>query len=75
MTEIFKCRKIGTKCCAPKSIIREALGEKENEETSPENIVHGSIARPLNSTPAHNTITEYPSSISKYNELFTIVLH
>lgn len=32
MTEIFKCRKPGTKCCAPKSLIREALGQK------PENI-------------------------------------
>lgn len=28
MTEIFKCRKAGTKCCAPKSLIKEAaLGQ------------------------------------------------
>jgi len=26
MTELFKCRKHGTQCCAPKSIIREKLG-------------------------------------------------
>lgn len=32
MTEVFKCRKAGTKCCAPKSLIREALGQK------PENV-------------------------------------
>ena len=30
MTEMFKCRKSGTKCCAPKSLIKEALGQKEN---------------------------------------------
>jgi hypothetical protein len=29
MTELFKCRKSGTKCCAPKSLIKEALGQKE----------------------------------------------
>lgn len=26
MTEIFKCKKPGTKCCAPKSLIKEKLG-------------------------------------------------
>ncbi|CAG9855141.1 unnamed protein product [Phyllotreta striolata] len=30
MTEIFKCRKSGTKCCAPKSLIKEALGQKDD---------------------------------------------
>lgn len=30
MTEIFKCTKAGTKCCAPKSMIKEALGQKED---------------------------------------------
>ncbi|XP_060537033.1 protein masquerade isoform X2 [Cylas formicarius] len=29
MTEIFKCRKAGTKCCAPKSLIKEAVGQKD----------------------------------------------
>lgn len=29
MTELFKCRKSGTKCCAPKSLIKEALGQKD----------------------------------------------
>ncbi|XP_018571287.1 serine proteinase stubble isoform X2 [Anoplophora glabripennis] len=27
MTEIFKCRKPGTKCCAPKTLIKETLGQ------------------------------------------------
>lgn len=30
MTEVFKCRKLGTKCCASKSLIREALGQKDD---------------------------------------------
>ncbi|KAL1493118.1 hypothetical protein ABEB36_011241 [Hypothenemus hampei] len=43
MTEIFKCRKAGTKCCAPKSLIKEALGQKEeiplrNTSNSQENV-------------------------------------
>lgn len=31
MTDIFKCRKSGTKCCAQKSAIREAIGHKGDE--------------------------------------------
>nr|CAH7759391.1 unnamed protein product [Callosobruchus chinensis] len=30
MTEIFKCKKAATKCCAPKSMIKEALGQKDD---------------------------------------------
>lgn len=59
MTEIFKCRKVGTKCCAPKSLIREILGEKDNEP-QPENSIHDPIIRPVNTTP-HNIVTENPS--------------
>lgn len=58
MTEIFKCRKVGTKCCAPKSLIREALGQKDSE-SQPENTVNDAVVRPMNTTP-HNPITEYP---------------
>ncbi|KAJ1521436.1 hypothetical protein ONE63_003107 [Megalurothrips usitatus] len=28
MTELFKCRKAGTQCCAPKSVIHETLDQK-----------------------------------------------
>lgn len=28
MTEIFKCKKSGTQCCAPKSVIREVMDQK-----------------------------------------------
>lgn len=29
MTELFKCRKSGTQCCAPKSVIREYQEQKQ----------------------------------------------
>ncbi|XP_026331581.1 protein masquerade isoform X2 [Hyposmocoma kahamanoa] len=35
MTDVFKCKKIGTQCCAPKSKIQEVLGIKERNETYP----------------------------------------
>ncbi|KDR18860.1 Chymotrypsinogen B [Zootermopsis nevadensis] len=42
MTELFRCRKSGTQCCAPKSMIREMLdqrhggnGQARNETVSP----------------------------------------
>lgn len=28
MTDLFKCRKSGTQCCAPKSVIRDHLDKK-----------------------------------------------
>ncbi|XP_031335735.1 protein masquerade-like isoform X1 [Photinus pyralis] len=34
MTEIFKCRKSTMKCCAPKSLIREAMEHKHSEISS-----------------------------------------
>lgn len=35
MTDLFKCKKSGTQCCAPKSVIREHLErKKEKQETS-----------------------------------------
>ncbi|KAF5281334.1 hypothetical protein FQR65_LT02965 [Abscondita terminalis] len=33
MTEVFKCRKPATKCCASKSLIREALGNKDSDSS------------------------------------------
>ncbi|KAF5303769.1 hypothetical protein FQA39_LY09842 [Lamprigera yunnana] len=33
MTDVFKCRKPATKCCAPKSLIREVLGHKEADSS------------------------------------------
>lgn len=38
MTDVFKCRKSGTKCCAPKSLIKEAISGKD-EPTEKESTV------------------------------------
>ncbi|XP_046397194.1 protein masquerade isoform X2 [Ischnura elegans] len=35
MTDVFKCRKSGTQCCAPKSQIRERLGETSGSQQPP----------------------------------------
>ncbi|XP_071451830.1 protein masquerade [Hetaerina americana] len=35
MTDVFKCRKSGTQCCAPKSQIRERLGETTGSQQPP----------------------------------------
>ncbi|XP_060806092.1 protein masquerade [Amyelois transitella] len=35
MTDVFKCKKTGTQCCAPKSKIQEVLGVRERNETYP----------------------------------------
>ncbi|XP_053615319.1 protein masquerade [Plodia interpunctella] len=35
MTDVFKCKKTGTQCCAPKSKIQEALGIKDRNDSYP----------------------------------------
>ncbi|XP_052750926.1 protein masquerade [Galleria mellonella] len=35
MTDVFKCKKAGTQCCAPKSKVQEILGYKERNDTYP----------------------------------------
>ncbi|CAH0384577.1 unnamed protein product [Bemisia tabaci] len=34
MTDVFKCRKTGTQCCAPKSLIRDVLDSKSPQGSS-----------------------------------------
>lgn len=56
MTGLFKCRKSGTKCCAPKSVIREAAGYKEDEPTNTKTestTVETSTASPYTATTMH----------------------
>lgn len=31
MTDVFKCKKAGTQCCAPKSKVLEAMGISRND--------------------------------------------
>lgn len=68
MTEIFKCRKAGTKCCAPKSSIREALGQQDTEP-QPENTIQDPVVSPMNTTP-HSPTTEYPPISNQFNRFF-----
>ncbi|XP_049885596.1 protein masquerade [Pectinophora gossypiella] len=35
MTDVFKCKKAGTQCCAPKSKVHEVLGIKEKNDSYP----------------------------------------
>jgi hypothetical protein len=53
MTDLFRCHKIGTQCCAPKSMIREILDQK-----------HGSSAQARNETvsPHYRPSAPHPSS-------------
>lgn len=37
MTDLFKCRKSGTQCCAPKSVIKEHLDKKNGIESNSRN--------------------------------------
>ncbi|XP_065165518.1 protein masquerade [Atheta coriaria] len=57
MTEVFKCRKSGTKCCAPKSLIREITGAKEEDGVSVKNTTP-IAASPAFTTPWHTTLND-----------------
>jgi hypothetical protein len=46
MTDIFKCRKSGTQCCAPKSVIREILDQR-NPQGSPPDLSRNDTASPV----------------------------
>lgn len=38
MTDLFKCRKTGTQCCAPKSKIQEKLDNKQQQTEGQQSI-------------------------------------
>lgn len=68
MTELFKCRKSGTKCCAPKSMIREVMGFKEETPSGQTDsaIQHTSVVS-QSSTTAHAIL---PSTFSSEYFIF-----
>ncbi|XP_968416.3 protein masquerade [Tribolium castaneum] len=73
MTELFKCRKSGTKCCAPKSLIKEALGQKEestHKESTQVSVDHTTVSVPEASQALEPTkvlsTTAKPPIYSKY---------
>ncbi|CAH0562526.1 unnamed protein product [Brassicogethes aeneus] len=62
MTEVFKCRKSGTKCCAPKTLIKEASNKEDTgmKDSTIENSIPHTTTSPLTVT----TTTEISKSIS-----------
>lgn len=70
MTDLFRCHKFGTQCCAPKSMIREILDQKHgssaqtrNETVSPHyrpSAPHASSAH----VPGEDASETYPSNSS-----------
>lgn len=64
MTDLFKCRKTGTQCCAPKTRIQEMIGSKqqqnEGQQAASKNDTTSSYAPPSpypTTTPIHVTTT------------------
>ncbi|KAJ8923868.1 hypothetical protein NQ315_010450 [Exocentrus adspersus] len=62
MTEIFKCKKAGTKCCAPKSLIKEALGQVEETHTEGSTALSMGISY---TTPTTLTVTTLSTESAK----------
>nr|CAD7194728.1 unnamed protein product [Timema douglasi] len=70
MTELFQCRKSGTQCCAPKSIIRELQEQKSGNTAQQRNDTVDSSYRPTPphvhhiTVPSHATgsVAQFPSS-------------
>ncbi|KAL3290114.1 hypothetical protein HHI36_023481 [Cryptolaemus montrouzieri] len=74
MTDVFKCRKSGTKCCAPKSLIKEAATGKdeiaEKDSTVPPSVSY-STQKPIidftsTEAPKIGTTSGRPLVYSKY---------
>ncbi|XP_046742697.1 protein masquerade [Diprion similis] len=64
MTDLFKCKKLGHQCCAPKSIIRELQGDSSNQQSATNRndtvFMPNSTPRPYTtmiSTPSYETTT------------------
>ncbi|XP_008487216.1 protein masquerade, partial [Diaphorina citri] len=53
MTEIFKCKKSGTQCCAPKSVIREVLDQKNGVSRNDTFTNHYRPYSPQHQPPSH----------------------
>lgn len=72
MTELFKCRKSGTQCCAPKSVIREFQEQKQGgvnaAHSTSRNDSVASQYRPHNNNNVHSvgSSTPRPPVYSKY---------
>ncbi|RVE52566.1 hypothetical protein evm_002685 [Chilo suppressalis] len=69
MTDVFKCKKSGTQCCAPKSRVQEALGGRNDTRAPP--APAPPAPRPPPTTPATIYEPSYGSTLKipeKYNK-------
>lgn len=62
MTEVFKCKKLGTKCCAPKSLIKEAV-EVKDDNMSIKNISILETNTVPHTTPLTTLVSKYHGNI------------
>lgn len=68
MTDIFKCRKAGTKCCAQKSAIRMTLGHNDEDAVSKPTPIQTSYSQNLTTWQIINESTTLGTEIeSKSN--------
>lgn len=58
MTEVFKCRKPGTKCCAPKTLIKETINQKDDPHKESNTLSSLSIS--------HTTVSPISTQQSKF---------
>ena len=65
MTELFRCHKSGTQCCAPKSMIREVLDQKHGGSVQARNETFPPHYRPPPSAlvPGEGTFKTGPCSV------------
>ncbi|CAG9793194.1 unnamed protein product [Diatraea saccharalis] len=68
MTDVFKCKKSGTQCCAPKSRVQEALGSRDRNDTFP---LPTTPAYP-HAVPANPTTTPMPIYEPNYGSTLKI---
>lgn len=61
MTDLFKCKKPGTKCCAPKSSIKEILDKNDEDLPSKE-----AATQPTTITYPPSTSKVLPIGTSEY---------
>ncbi|XP_028179310.1 protein masquerade, partial [Ostrinia furnacalis] len=68
MTDVFKCKKSGTQCCAPKLKIQEALGGRDRNDSFP--LATTTPAYAPHTTPA----PPYTTAISQYDQNYDSTL-
>ncbi|XP_066994774.1 protein masquerade [Anabrus simplex] len=72
MSDLFRCRKAGTQCCAPKTLVRELQDELNGKKAASRNETvsesYWPTPRPHPSPQRHtsNSTTAHPPSYSKY---------